>query len=399
MRRFVVQLVASLALLGSGAVVSVGCSASVPAAQITTAPTSVPQEEAPTQVAANTDSKPKSDSGPTTATAAQITTAPTSTPQENVPAPASITRDSGPTAVPAAQITTAPTSVPQEEAPAQVAANTDSKPKSDSGPTTATAAQITTAPTSVPQEETPAQVAITRDSESKDNSGPTAVPAAQITTAPTSVPQEEAPAQVAANTGSDPKDDPNPPTAQITIAPVSSPDDKAPTQVVTDTDSEPKSDSGSVDSAQGQTYTWEDGDRTLTVRLQVNLVVQKSADGSSDDIVAANAGGGSIVKKEPGAKDKSTDHPVFRSESGSLMTLPGGVLLALDPEWTQTQTDAFFADNGIKLSRVSELSYIANGFFVETEPGFPSLELANTLAALDGVEVSSPNWWTEVTTK
>ena len=132
----------------------------------------------------------------------------------------------------------------------------------------------------------------------------------------------------------------------------------------------------------------------MTVRLQVDLVVQKSA----DDIIAANAGGGSIVKKQD-KHTKSDTQPVFRSESGALMTLPGGVLLALDPEWSRSDTDAFFSDNGIEPDRVSELGFVANGFFVETEPGFPSLNLANALAAQDGVEVSSPNWWTETTTK
>ena len=51
------------------------------------------------------------------------------------------------------------------------------------------------------------------------------------------------------------------------------------------------------------------------------------------------------------------------------------------------------------MDRVSELDYVANGFFVETEPGFPSLDLANALAVQDGVEVSSPNWAREVTPK
>ena len=81
------------------------------------------------------------------------------------------------------------------------------------------------------------------------------------------------------------------------------------------------------------------------------------------------------------------------------MTLPGGVLLVLDPEWSQAQVNSFFSANGIKLDRVSELDYVDNGFFVETEPGFPSLELANTLAALEGVAVSSPNWSRESTPK
>ena len=81
------------------------------------------------------------------------------------------------------------------------------------------------------------------------------------------------------------------------------------------------------------------------------------------------------------------------------MTLPGGVLLILDPEWSRSQTDAFFSGNAIKLDRVSELGFVPNGFFVETKPGFPSLNLANALAEQDGVEVSSPNWWTETVAK
>ena len=163
-------------------------------------------------------------------------------------------------------------------------------------------------------------------------------------------------------------------------------------------DEEQPKDSGGSGSAQGQAYTWEDGDRTLTVVLQTDLTVQRDADGSAGDIVMPEAGGGSIVRQE-GNQAKSDDKPVFRSESGALMTLPGGILLVLNAEWSETETNAFFSGKRIKLDRVSELSYITNGFFVETEPGFPSLNLANKLAAQDGVEVSSPNWWTEITTR
>ena len=81
------------------------------------------------------------------------------------------------------------------------------------------------------------------------------------------------------------------------------------------------------------------------------------------------------------------------------MTLPGGVLLALDPEWDQARVDSFFSENDISNDRTSELSFIENGFLVETEPGFPSLYLANELALKDGVIISSPNWWREVETK
>ena len=81
------------------------------------------------------------------------------------------------------------------------------------------------------------------------------------------------------------------------------------------------------------------------------------------------------------------------------MTLPGGVLLALDADWDESQVADFFDRHGIEADRVSELGFIPNGFVVDTEPGFPSLELANALAGEDGVLVSSPNWWREVQAK
>ena len=158
--------------------------------------------------------------------------------------------------------------------------------------------------------------------------------------------------------------------------------------------------SGQEGSAQGQPYTWQDGDRTLTVLLQADLTVQDDGEIAPREEpegtgVARSNEGKSVEKKDSGGGG-SDDQPVFRSESRELMTLPGGVLLALNPEWTESETDAFFAGNGIKLDRVSDLGFVTNGFFVETEPGFPSLSLANSLAGQDGVVLSSPNWWTEI---
>ena len=158
--------------------------------------------------------------------------------------------------------------------------------------------------------------------------------------------------------------------------------------------SDPALVSGQQQSAQGQPYTWQDGDRTLTVLLQDDLTVTQDGDIASKEDIAART-----TRSDTIDKAASAGLPVFRSQSGSLMTLPGGVLLALDETWGRTETDAFFSDNGIDAARVSELDYVTNGFFVETEPGFPSLELANALASQDGVEVSSPNWRREVIAK
>ena len=87
---------------------------------------------------------------------------------------------------------------------------------------------------------------------------------------------------------------------------------------------------------------------------------------------------------------------MFRSDSGSIVTLPGGVLLVLDGEWSQTRVDTFFAGQGIAANGVEQQGFVPNAFLIETAPAFPSLELANVLADEEGVVISSPNWRTEV---
>ena len=120
-------------------------------------------------------------------------------------------------------------------------------------------------------------------------------------------------------------------------------------------------------------YTWWDGDREMRVRIEPDEDPQRYGGGEGE--------------------------PVFRSDSGGgVMTLPGGVLLALDPTWSSSKVDAFFSKNKIKRNRVSELGFLDNAFFVETEPGFPSLQLANDLAAQEGVIISTPNWASEIET-
>ena len=144
--------------------------------------------------------------------------------------------------------------------------------------------------------------------------------------------------------------------------------------------------------AGGPIYTWQDGEHTRQVRLVRLLVVQSSGENTEDDQVVAHSGARSIVIRQD-RHTREDSEPVFVSEvGGGFMTLPGGVLLALDPDWGESRTNRFFSDNGIKLSRVSTRAFSDNAFFVETEPGMPSLELANELATQKGVLISSPNW-------
>ena len=151
-------------------------------------------------------------------------------------------------------------------------------------------------------------------------------------------------------------------------------------------------------SGQGNVFTWEDGDRTVRAVLQTNLAVQETTSNTPEDVVVERGTSNSIVRRNEG--HGQTHGPVFRSESGGgLMTLPGGVVLVLDQEWSQSRIEEFFSENSIPAHRWSALESLDNGFLVQAEPGFPSLELANELAAQEGVLISSPNWWREVETR
>ena len=107
--------------------------------------------------------------------------------------------------------------------------------------------------------------------------------------------------------------------------------------------------------ARGTVYTWQDGDRTERVLLQADLVVQGTDENRDDDEVVTGGDTESIVRKQP-RHDEADARPVFRSPAGDLMTLPGGVLLALDASWDRARVDRFFSENDIDRSRVSGLA-------------------------------------------
>lgn len=157
-----------------------------------------------------------------------------------------------------------------------------------------------------------------------------------------------------------------------------------------------KGDRGSA-AEKGSVYTWQDGDITRKVWVQPELTVQKNSLNTSKDEIVTKSGQQSIVKKQ--SRHGQDAQPVFRGQSGQLMTLPGGVILVFEREIRPEQTEEFFANNGISSDRVSEMHFTKNAFLIETDAGFASLNLANRLASKEGVRLSSPNWWNEVTTK
>ena len=142
-------------------------------------------------------------------------------------------------------------------------------------------------------------------------------------------------------------------------------------------------------------YTWQDGDRTRHAWLQTDLALQPSSENTSEDAVVSRGAAESIVERRAEHTQGSTE-PVFRSESGSLMTLPGGVILVLERDWAEAHVDQFFSDHGIAQDRVVEQHFVPNAYLIETEPGLAALTLANALADQEGVIISSPNWRSEL---
>ena len=143
-------------------------------------------------------------------------------------------------------------------------------------------------------------------------------------------------------------------------------------------------------STQGREYTWQDGDSTRHVWIQVDLVAQPTTRNRPDDVIAAASGGWSIVRKQA-RHEQGGGETVFRSEAGELLTFPGGVLVMLDEAWDAARVGSFFADQGIAMSRAEALSLGPNVFLVSTAPGIAALELANALAGLEGVVYAVPN--------
>ena len=134
---------------------------------------------------------------------------------------------------------------------------------------------------------------------------------------------------------------------------------------------------------QGQMFIWYDGDREMRVWLQQDLTVNAAGD---------------VVPREAGsdASGGSGSEVVFASESGSFMTLPGGVIVVFERELSKAEAEVFFGEVGVSMADVSKLDSLPNGWFVDTAPGLDAINLANTIADQDGVLLSSPNWKMDV---
>ena len=146
-------------------------------------------------------------------------------------------------------------------------------------------------------------------------------------------------------------------------------------------------------------YTFEDGDRTVRVILQGDLVVSETGAGTATDEVARRAARGNIVRRQ----------------FGTARCRPAGVSLCIgrrvdDPAGRRAARAGpgvgrgrgqwlLRAEQHLERTNIRAGLHTRTGSWCEPNRVFPSLELANALAAQKGVVVSSPNWWREVGTR
>lgn len=86
--------------------------------------------------------------------------------------------------------------------------------------------------------------------------------------------------------------------------------------------------------------------------------------------------------------------PVFRDQArGAIRVAAGNVILQLPEVWSAEQQSLWLAEQELTLiSEIPELNLLV----IASEPGYPTLELANRLAELPEVLSASPDWWQPV---
>lgn len=133
----------------------------------------------------------------------------------------------------------------------------------------------------------------------------TAFPVPDFTYAQYSVPQEKAPIDAVLTIGSREQPGPVPllsPTDGANDAPEHYPQEENLSQVVDEVGLDKKASTELADTVKGQQYSWEDGDRTLTVHLQEDLFLHKDVNDSLGKIVGVSKGSVSVVRSETGER-------------------------------------------------------------------------------------------------
>ncbi len=168
-------------------------------------------------------------------------------------------------------------------------------------------------------------------------------------------------------------------------------------------------------------YVWHDGEQEHRVWMNPSLVAEfGSGTGRSPalgqaTLQAEGRSGGQVVRywkvEEGGTADRTLRQltaepklgrysPVLHdspSPDGPVRILPGNIVVLLDASWDKDAVARWVERRQLRV--VAELSFGPNMLLVETEPGLPALELANTLYRSGEVRAAFPDWLTQKTLK
>lgn len=164
------------------------------------------------------------------------------------------------------------------------------------------------------------------------------------------------------------------------------------------------------------TFVWYEGKVRHETHLLPGLVAEFGHRSSSGPQNSQNGlhklSGSSLVKQASGARiyrltaaaqqklSQSSVNlnrsPVFSTspEGGPLRALPGGILVTFSESRDEIWIREWADQNNLDLDKVLPVT-TASIALIRTAPGLASLEIANRVRTLPGVESAQPNWWTE----
>lgn len=144
-------------------------------------------------------------------------------------------------------------------------------------------------------------------------------------------------------------------------------------------------------------YTWYDNGTARRVWVDPDLVAEIGGQDHQAHAPAARGRVRVLAARSPlalDARQRGHTSPVLRDRPGGpLRALPGGVVLRLDPSWSEREARYWLESQGLVARK--KLPVGGNAYLLEAAPGLPSLELANRLHGLSGVVGAQPEWWQE----
>ena len=168
-------------------------------------------------------------------------------------------------------------------------------------------------------------------------------------------------------------------------------------------------------------YAWHDGEREQMVWLNPALIAEFSTLPEGESAVkraypAALAEPGSrgiariwrvdggsveqVLQAARAANPAGRVSPVFgdaAADGARKRALPGGIIVAFKPDWTESRINAWAAAQGLSIA--SKLEIGPNVYVLKTDAGLAALTAANRIRQSGQVVSAQPNWWVEVTTR